>query len=169
MPCAPGPQARLTQNLFGGGTASVAEDGTCVIVPLYDDDDDAHASSASSDIVRCECDAPVRSIALDPKFATRRSRRFVRGGDDGALVLSSIGPPSRSGSTTSSQGRHDVVLHDGENKVPSEHLVSDFLEKFELNNWKHVCGCGKKSMPICFGREGVKPLRPTLEPNLSLR
>ena len=97
---------------------SCAEDGTCVIVPLYDDDDDAHASSASSDIVRCECDAPVRSIALDPKFATRRSRRFVRGGDDGALVLSSIGPPSRSGSTTSSsQGRHDVVLHEGEGPV----------------------------------------------------
>ena len=51
---------------------SCADDGTCAAHALYDDDDDAHASSASTHVVRCEHDAgPVRSIALDPRFASR--------------------------------------------------------------------------------------------------
>ena len=89
---------------------SCADDGTCAAHALYDDDDDAHASSASNHVVRCEYDAgPVRSIALDPRFASRpKSRRFVRGGDDGRLVLSA---------SNKNGERRDVVLHAGEGPV----------------------------------------------------
>lgn len=89
---------------------SCADDGTCAAHALYDDDDDAHASSASTRVVRCEYDAgPVRSIALDPRFASRpKSRRFVRGGDDGRLVLSA---------SNKNGERRDVVLHAGEGPV----------------------------------------------------
>ena len=88
---------------------SCADDGTCAAHALYDDDDDAHASSASTHVVRCEHDAgPVRSIALDPRFASRASRRFVRGGDCGDLVLSA---------SNKNGERRDVVLHAGEGPV----------------------------------------------------
>ena len=89
---------------------SCADDGTCAAHALYDDDDDAHASSASTRVVRCEHDAgPVRSIALDPRFSSRGTRRFVRGGDDGSLVLSA--------SNKNGGPRRDVVLHAGEGPV----------------------------------------------------
>ncbi|ACO67807.1 predicted protein [Micromonas commoda] len=88
---------------------SCADDGTCAAHALYDDDD-AHASSASTRVVRCEHDAgPVRSIALDPRFSSRGTRRFVRGGDDGSLVLSA--------SNKNGGPRRDVVLHAGEGPV----------------------------------------------------
>lgn len=50
---------------------------------------------------------PVRTVALDPEYAVKKSRQFVCGGRDGLLILNSKGW----------LGNRDHVLHSGEGAV----------------------------------------------------
>ena len=76
--------------------ASASEDGTCVVQSLLGDERESHWH-----------DRPLRCVALDPRFASRRSRRVACGGLGGSLVVSSKGW----------LGQRDHVLHGGEGAI----------------------------------------------------
>ena len=87
--------------------ASCAEDGTVAV----------HGLRVDERILR-EHSAPVRTVALDPDFASRRARRFARGGADGALVLNA---------RTGAGQRGDLTLHAGEGTVHLARWAGDLI------------------------------------------
>ena len=76
--------------------ASCSDDGTVVIVGLYNDDK-----------VVASYRRPVKTVALDPKYRAKKSRQFVSGGLAGQLVLNTKGW----------LGNKDYALHSGEGTI----------------------------------------------------
>ena len=70
--------------------------GTQVVTALYTDEQTKYSFGG-----------PVRTVALDPEYAVKKSRQFVCGGRDGQLILNSKGW----------LGNRDHVLHSGEGAV----------------------------------------------------
>lgn len=87
----------ISFDLRGEFAASCADDGTVAVNGLYTDEQLLH-----------EYGRAVKTVAIDPEYATRKSRQFVCGGLNAQLVLNGKGWMGH---------RTDSVLHAGEGTV----------------------------------------------------
>ncbi len=69
----------------GEHIASCSDDGTVSVHSLCDD------GGKDSAAVTLRYGRPVRTVALDPEYGTKRAKQLVAGGDAGQLVLNSRG------------------------------------------------------------------------------
>jgi len=80
----------------GEYVGSCSDDGTVVVTGLYTDEQSKY-----------DYGRPIKTVALDPDYAVKKSRQFVSGGMAGNLVLNSKGW----------LGSRDHVLHSGEGTI----------------------------------------------------
>ncbi|CAD7699980.1 unnamed protein product [Ostreobium quekettii] len=121
-------KAAVTGLSFDSATeyiASCSDDGTVVIRSL-----------CSEELYTFNYQRPLKSIALDPRFSSRKTQEFVTGGVAGKLLLNSRGW----------LGKRDTVLHAGEGPIHIVRWAGSFIawandvgvKVYDSSSHKHI-------------------------------
>ena len=112
----------VSMDATGAFVASCADDGVVVVHALVSNGggEGEEGDASTTAILRIVCEHSIKTVAIDPLFASKRARRVVYGGVTGELALNGRAPGA-------GETRASSTLHAGEGVVRLTRWAGDLI------------------------------------------